>query len=285
MIKAIKNISADYVISTRCLYNKWLVNNISCGAIKIAQEHRHHNKDKKYIKKLIRSLDYIDYFMPVSKELTDFYSGLLKGKHTTCKYIPHFLDNIPDAISELKNKQIISVGRLSPEKGFLDLIDIFSEVVESNPEWELHIVGDGQEKDPIIRKINELELENNVVLHGYQNKDYIENLMLNSSIYIMASYEESFGITLIEAQSYGLPCIAFDSARGATEIITNDVNGYLIFNRNKQLMIERMNYLMNNEEVRLIFGSESRKNSYNFSVENVSKIWVNFLKEIAIDNY
>ena len=56
--------------------------------------------------------------------------------------------------------------------------------------------------------------------------------MLNSSLYVMTSLTESFGLVLIEANSYGIPCIAFDSASGAKQIIEN--KELLISNRDKE---------------------------------------------------
>ena len=92
----------------------------------------------------------------------------------------------------------------------------------------------------MINKVKEYSLQNNVIIHGYKDKEFINKQLSSSSIYVMASHEESFGLVLIEAQSFALPCIAFDSAKGACEIIDDKVNGYLIKDRSKKDMADKM---------------------------------------------
>lgn len=147
-----------------------------------------------------------------------------------------------------KRKILTSVGRLSPEKGYTDLIDVFALINREMPEYTLHIVGDGGERSAVEEKIKAHGLEKSVVLCGYQKKDFINPLLSRSALYLMGSLEESFGIVLIEAQSYGVPCVAFSSARGACEIINDGENGYLIDGRDKKLFAEKVCELLRDDE-------------------------------------
>lgn len=278
MIQAIKNIDNGIVISTRVEHNELLSRYGNENVIKIAQEHTYHNNDQSYIQRLVDSCHNIDYFMPVSKELTEFYKKKLVGKKTKCIYIPHSLDYMPNQVSQLNQKNIISIGRLSKEKGYDDLVEVFRLVMSKRPDWTLNIIGDGNEKEALEEQINKRNLTANVILHGYRDKEYIGNLLNKSSIYVMTSHEESFGIALIEAQSYGVPCIAFDSANGALEIIENNKNGYLVENRDKQLMAKKILKLIEDDELRLDMGKQSRENSYKYSKENISKQWFDLLE-------
>ncbi|MEE1086099.1 MAG: glycosyltransferase [Schaedlerella sp.] len=278
MKKMIKQSNADIIVSTRYLYHNLLGKNRKQGVVTIAQEHNHHKNNEKYIKKIINSVKGIDYFMPVSKELTDFYSKRMDG--TVCVYIPHSLEYIPKNLSNLKEPRLISVGRLSAEKGFSDLIKIFSQISSEFPEWELHIVGDGVEREPIENLIQELKLESKVVMHGFQSKEYINNLLAKSSIYIMTSLEEAFGIVLIEAQSFGIPCVAFDSAKGALEIIEDQKNGYLISNRDRKEMCLKIKKLITDSQLRKELGMQGRENSLKYSVDVIKKNWFEFIESI-----
>ena len=89
----------------------------------------------------------------------------------------------------------------------------------------------------------------------------------------MTSYTESFGLVLIEAMSYGIPCIAFDSAEGAREIIVNDKNGFLISNRNIKEYVDRLNLMAENKDLLKVFGKEAKKTSLKYQSASVKKMW------------
>lgn len=278
MINAIKNLSCDIAISTRYIHSKLLGRYGDKHVIKIAQEHNN-NGNEKYVREVVKSLKNIDYFMPVSKQLTKMYIEKLKGTKTECIYIPHCLKYYPEETSKLTSKNIVSVGRLSSEKGFLDLIDVFEQVNNKNPDWHLHIAGDGVQKDEIIKKIQEKHLENNITVEFKSEKD-LRELFLESSIYVMTSFHESFGLVLIEAESFGIPLLAFDSAKGPQEIIKNGKNGYLIPNRNIKQMADKVNQLIYNDSIRIEMGRMSRKMSDAYKMENVEEMWYEFIEKI-----
>ena len=96
----------------------------------------------------------------------------------------------------------------------------------------------------------------------------------------MTSFHESFGLVLIEAQSYGIPTLAFDSASGPKEIIEEGKNGFLIANRNKEQMANRINELIEKEELRQKMGQIAREKSEQYRMENVETIWYNFIEKI-----
>lgn len=278
-IKAIKNLDSDVIISTRYFHNKWSGKYGKKGTLKIAQEHNHHNNNKRYINKTLRCIKNIDYFIPVSKELTDFYNEKIENKNkfkpikTKCMYIPLCLDNYPEKEADLNSKNIISVGRLAKEKGYLDLLKVFKTVNEKYPEWKLNIVGDGEEKEAIKNKIKEYNLENSVTLLGFKNKNELDEIYKNSSIYVMTSYTESFGLVLLEAESYGIPILALDSAQGAKEIIQNEKNGYLIQNRNLEEMSKKIIKLIEDKDLRKQLGHQGRVLSEEYKKDNVANTW------------
>ena len=170
LIKIIKKIDSDIIITTRYFHNKLVGKYANKEIIKIAEEHNHHNNNYKYINKVIKSLKNINYLIPVSKELTIFYSKKLKNSNTKVLYIPHTLDYFPNKTSNLESQNIISIGRLSKEKGFSDLIKIFNEINKTNKKSKLTIVGDGPEKKYLNSLIIENNLTNNIKLCGFKTK-------------------------------------------------------------------------------------------------------------------
>ncbi|MBQ8609785.1 MAG: glycosyltransferase, partial [Campylobacter sp.] len=158
------------------------------------------------------NLDGLQNFVLLSSQELDNY----KTKYPNANFyiIPNFLPNISNLNTNYSQKVVVSVGRLSKEKGFLRLIDIWKLIQDSKEfkDWKLHIVGDGELKEKIENKIRDLNLTNSIILKPF-TKD-VESEYLSASIYAMTSHFEGFGMVLIEAQSYALPTISFDIATG-----------------------------------------------------------------------
>lgn len=279
-VEAIKKCDSDIIISTRDLFNKWLGKYGSKKAYRIGWEHNHHHNDVKYIEKLVNSCSGLDKLVLVSDSLRNFYKKEMKDKNIKCKcvYIPNMIDSIPSKTSTLKKKNIISVGRFSREKGFPDLIEVFKLINEKRPDWHLDLVGDGAEKNKIVDMIYSNKLIDNVTVHGFLKRKEIDKLLHESSIYMMTSYTESFGIVLIEAMSHGIPCVAFKSAEGANDLITNGKNGYLIDNRDFEKMADKVIELIDSLDERVELGKNCREFSLNYTEEKIKDAWLQLLK-------
>ncbi|MBQ6498207.1 MAG: glycosyltransferase [Bacilli bacterium] len=282
MVQYIRNTDSEVIISTRDIFNYWLSGYCRDGVLKIGWEHNHFHENMKYAERIANSAKNLDYLVLVSSELQKFYTNKLHNSNCMCIYIPNSIDKLPMKIAPLKEKRLVSVGRLSPEKGYLDLLKIFNKITKSNPDWKLDVIGDGKEKDRLKKYIEKNGLSDKVTLHGFQGKEYIDKILHNSSIYLMTSYTESFGIVLIEAMSHGVPCIAFDSAEGAREIINSGENGYLIKNRNFDAMIMKVQDLINNEEDRIKIGKQARNSVKKYTSDIVGEEWITLIEESDI---
>lgn len=266
----LRKLETNVIISTRTVHNLLVSMFVKKGIKKIAWEHSHHNNNKRYIRNLVRSCKNVDYLVPVSKELGDFYEQYLGKKVYN---IPNCLDSMPSKPSKLGATNLISVGRLSKEKGYDDLLRLFKRVNMKHPDWRLNIIGDGIMKDDLLNLSRELKLGDKVVFHGYQNKDYINDCLSNSSIYVMTSHTECFPLVLMEAMSFGVPCLSYTSAQGANEIIDDGINGYLIKNRNEDEMIEKIDALIENKKLRTSLGKNAREKSKEYSGEVILQKW------------
>ncbi len=277
MIQAIQDCNSDIIISTRDIHNLWLSKYGKKGALKIGWEHNHHHGNKNYIHKLVKSVHGLDYFVLVSKDLTQFYTSKLKSYPVECVYIPNSIDYFPKEKAKLETENLVSIGRLSKEKGYLDLIDVFKDVHQKYPNAKLNIIGDGPERIKIEKKIQNFHLTNSITLHGFQERNYMNKILQESSVYLMTSYTESFGLVLIEAFSHGLPCVAYSSAEGANEIISNNWDGYLIQERNQEKMVKRICELLANRNRRLVMGANGIKKAKEFTTEKTKEKWLQIL--------
>lgn len=278
MIRAIENCHSDIIISTRDLFNTWLGTYGKRSCYKIGWEHNHYHGDMSYADKVTKSAKNLDALVLVSDSLRKFYKKQLANTKCKCFYVPNILDTVPERLSKLNEKRLISVGRLSREKAYEDLLDVFQLIHKKEPSWRLDIIGDGAQKNLLGDRIFAEGWTDCVKLHGFQDKTYIDNLLSKSSIYLMSSITESFGIVLIEAMSHGLPCVAFDSAEGATELIEDGKNGFLISYRNKEEYAKKVIELIQNKKERTQLGKNGRETSLCFTSDKVKRDWMKVLK-------
>lgn len=274
-IIAITNINSKYVITTRDFHNSLLGDYGDKDIIKIATEHNYHNNNKKYINKVIKSLRNINYFVVVSENLKCFYED--KIKNTKCIYIPNVIDELPNKKSNLSHNNIINVGRLEIEKGHLDLLEIIREVKKEIKDIKLYLIGDGSLKEELEKKVVEYQLQDNVIFTGFLTKDEMEKYLLNSKLFVMTSYTESFGLVLIEAMSYGIPCVAFDSADGAKTLLSKTV-GVLVKDRNKKVMAKKVINLLKDNKLLNQHSKNGFEKCQEFLSANVKEKWLNLLK-------
>ena len=206
--------------------------------------------------------------------LTHSYASRWQGYHKHLKVIPNFLPTLPAISTDSSQKVVLSVGRLSEEKGFLRLIDIWECVKQSKDSkgWQLVIVGDGELREQIESKIHAKKLQDSITLKPF-TKD-IESEYLKASIYVMTSHFEGFGMVLVEASSYALPCIAFDIPTGPSDIIESSVSGYLIEDNDLKNFATKTLELMNDESRRKALGANAKERvKAHFSKESILPLW------------
>ena len=127
-------------------------------------------------------------------------------------------------VNEKNKKTIIAVGRLFKQKGYGDMIRVFSKVIKQVSS-KLIILGDGPERDNIERMIKELSLENDISMPGFVKNPW--EYMKASDVYLSTSHYEGFHLTITEAMACGLPVVATDCDYGPGEIIDDGVDGHL----------------------------------------------------------
>ncbi len=174
----------------------------------------------------------------------------------------------------LRKPVVLSVGRLTHQKGFDRLLDVW-EIVQNNNflNWELHIVGSGELKEQIGQKIELLKLTDSVKL--FPATDSIETHYQTAAIYCMASRFEGFPMVLLEAQFFGLPLVSYDCETGPSEIIKNNENGILVKNGDQEAMAKALILLINDPEKRLATGRKAYQNSLQYHVDVIIKSWIN----------
>lgn len=273
MIKEIKKLQTDFVLSTRIEYADMLSKYAPKSVITMTQEHLHNDSDK-YINKVKKSFKNLNYLIVLGPGSRENYSKWLKdNKKIKIVEIPNILEKIPQQSSKLDGNRLVSVGRLHPVKDFKTLIYVFEKIIEKIPSATLTIVGGGDEYDNLNNLIKELNLEKSIKITGMLDKEQVEEKMLNSDLYVMTSLTECFPMVLLEASSCGLPLISFDVPVGPKAIIKNGVNGYLIDDRNIEEMASKLIELLNNRTELKNLGKNSKEIVNNYIPERIMNKW------------
>ncbi len=224
-----------------------------------------------WMRQLIYQLKKLDRFITLTEEDKMLWTEL-KNVQT----INNPLSFFPDRFSQCGNKQIIAAGRYVPQKGFDLLIEAWDLVEKKHPDWKLLIFGDGDRKllENIIIKNN---LQNCYLKHSTND---IASEFINSSIYVLSSRFEGFGMVIIEAMVCGVPPIAFDCPCGPKDIINNLKDGILVNSGDINELAEKICFLIENEDIRKDMGSNARKNAERFKIEHIAKQWKLLFEEL-----
>jgi glycosyltransferase involved in cell wall biosynthesis len=164
-----------------------------------------------------------------------------------------------------------------PEKGFDLLIEAWNLLPEEFCDWHLYIFGN--EDRTMYQKIVE-KYQKEKSVHLMSATDDITEEFSKSSLYVMSSRYEGFGLVLAEAMSCGLPCVSFDCPYGPREIITDGKDGLLAKNKDVEDLAYKMSHLMANSELRRIMGKHAIKDVTRYEPHNIMNLWINLFKAL-----
>lgn len=214
----------------------------------------------------------------------DKFVVLTKGnikewKLNNIEVIPNPLPFYPNEKSNLKNKKVLVVGKQSYQKGYDRLLKIWEIVHKKYPDWNLEIVGKYNPKFKFENTTEYLGL-NGVVKFLPPDKN-IQKKYMEASIYLMTSRFEGFGMVLIEAMSFGVPCIAFDCPHGPADIIKDGEDGFLVANGAIDTFATKLMDLMESKALRLQFGTKALQHVNRFNVNEVVKKWDDLFQSLV----
>lgn len=202
---------------------------------------------------------------------TEIYQNL--GYKAT--YIPHLSTYIAQENIVSDSKVAINVGRLTSDKQQMLLLEMWKAVNERMPghEWKLQIIGSGEEESQLRAYIDEHNMTNvEMVPHTSRIADYYRN----AGLFLFTSKMEGFGMVLLEAMSFGVPCISFDCPSGPRDMIRDGENGYLIPCYDKDRFVGRVcEYLRDNSDKRGQMKDNARNTVGAWDNDRIIELWKN----------
>lgn len=181
----------------------------------------------------------------------------------------------------IREKIIISVGRLSKQKNFISLIEAFAKISVKFPEYNVHIYGEGHLKGALQTQINALGLENRIILKG--STANIFDAVVRSSVFVLPSLYEGMPNALMEAMALAVPSVSVDCPPGGPrDLISNGKNGLLCKTNNVNDLAEKLEYMLSHPFEAQMMGEAAKEICNTHSEKSVFSKWANFLiKELS----
>lgn len=172
--------------------------------------------------------------------------------------------------SDVIKKQFLAAGRFTYQKGFDLLIKAFYEFSKLEEQWNLVIVGEGEEKQNIINLIQKYNLEDRITIENFT--DNIQKYFLESSTLLLSSRWEGMPMIVLESLEMGVPVISFNIT-AVESLIEDNEEGFIVSNYNIEEFSKAMYKISKSYDVRKKFSKNAMLKSEVYNVNNIVEKW------------
>ena len=214
-----------------------------------------------------------------TQEAKEYFSDKIQKKS---KIIPNPINEkfINKKFHGVREKNIVSVGRLEEQKNHKLLIQAYSELPTNlKSQYKFIIYGEGSLKEVLQKQIKELNCEKNIILKGKVKN--IEEKIYKDSIFVLSSNYEGMPNSLMEAMALGLACISTNcSSGGPNVLINNKKNGILINVGDRKQLKKALLELINDNKYMEKISINSIESMKEYLPEKINKIWKDYIDKI-----
>ena len=296
LIKSIRSIRPDIIYFSLMPVGKGLLRDMFFVAVikwyKVTPVYHLHNKGIKRNSKIwiLRKLyEYIfrgSYIIHLSRNLYEHETSRLKLKNCKFRIIPNGISLFKHIEAEKQDSVInlLYLSNLFPQKGIIDLIEIYRILVKKLPDIRLSVVGGFPYRKThrqVVNLIKKFNLEDKILFKGpkYGRQKAREYKQADIFVYPTTFRQECFPLVILEAMQSGLPIFASDEG-AISEIIDNCVNGIVLQNWTAESFSAEIEFLIKDETLRSKLGENARKTFREFyTVNTLEQNMRNFFKE------
>ena len=230
-------------------------------------------------KDLVKRLKALDKFVVLTEKAIDEWPEL-----DNLAMIPDPLVVNADAQGQgetaaCRAKRVVTVGRYAYEKGYDLLLQAWAVVEKAHPDWSLEIYGMGN-RTPYRQMMADLNIDPKRCRLNGSTAD-VKDEYMKSSLLVLPSRTEGFGLVLIEAMACGLPVIAFNCENGPRSIISDSEDGLLVPTGDVKMLAEKMMLLMEDEGWRKRLSENGKRKASHYAMEKVARQWQQLFEELA----
>lgn len=220
---------------------------------------------------------YFEYYGAKERDIYEHkFSTLYKSDIIENRLTLSEKEKIKNELNIKEKKIIISVGQFIYRKGYDILIKACSNIRHDNV--GIYIIG-GEATDEYIELRELLGLEN-VYFLDFKSKYELTKYYSISDIFVLPTREDIWGLVINEAMSHGLPVVTTDKCIAGLELIENGENGFIVPVENELLLSDKINYILENENLITSMGEKSLSIIKDYTIEEIAKSHMNAFKTV-----
>lgn len=223
-----------------------------------------------------------NYWIGKAEAVVTLTEGDAEDWRRVSKHV-HVIPNIvhlndTNLYSDCTAKRVLFVGRFEEQKNIGELISIWQLIHPKFPDWKLDLYGDGALWEKYKQEADALNI--NIEIH--KPTAQIMDVYCNSSIFVLTSLFEPFGLVIPEAMSCGLPVVSYDSPYGPASIVSEGKDGFIVPLHDRQTFADRLCQLMGDEELRKKMGRHAIASSQRFSADQIMPMWKELFEKLTL---
>jgi glycosyltransferase involved in cell wall biosynthesis len=180
--------------------------------------------------------------------------------------------------SEKCSKRVVTIGRYAYQKGYDLLLQAWAVVEKQYPDWTLDIYGQGDQTS-YRQLMGDLGIDANRCHLNGPVEDVVK-VYQDSSVFVLSSRFEGFGLVLVEAMACGLPVVSFACPAGPDEIITDGHDGLFATASDVHDLAEKLMTMMADENLRRRLGEQARQSARRYDMASVANLWTTLFEKV-----
>ncbi len=184
----------------------------------------------------------------------------------------------PIDVVQTDRKVLLAVGRMSEEKGFSGLIEVFASLAEQCAEWDLVILGDGPLRPVLEQQVQAGGLGTRVLMPGRVGN--VGAWYERADLYVLSSRVEGFPNTLGEAMAHGCAAVSYDCDTGPRDLIRHEVDGLLVPPGEQAALASALGRLMQDDTLRVQLAVRALEVRTRYSMQRVLSLWDELFDEV-----
>ena len=279
LLRFIRSVRDGVLVGTRPGLNLAIARYARPSVVRVGQDHMNLGGYKHGLRAAIADhYPKLDALSALTQETAGQYAELL-GSGLRIECIPNTAPAPGHVQADAGAKVVVAAGRLGRRKGFDRLLMAWARVAHEHPDWRLDIFGTGPEKDTLKALAHELGVADTARFRGHSAR--MQEELAKASVFAMTSRREGFPMVLLEAMSVGVPVVAYDCPTGPRDIISDDVDGYIVPDGHTETYAAVLDGLMADEDRRRRLGAAAVEKVGRYQAGPIIARWERLFEELS----